>query len=65
MPTSRDRYLVGLLGAYDVSTVARIDHHIHSLRIYRYASRRRADQARHDVDLLLERRLVLTARVPA
>lgn len=58
--TSQDRYLVGHLGAYDIATVARIDHHIRALRIYRLASRQQANRARHDVDMLLDARSTMT-----
>jgi hypothetical protein len=32
MPSVRDRYLIGKLGSYDTSTVARVDSHLRALR---------------------------------
>lgn len=64
--TSRDRYIVGRLGSYDVSTVARVDSHLRALRMrLRLADltdRQRAN-VRHDLDELLDRRAAITAAV--
>lgn len=63
--TSRDRYLVGRLGSYDVSTVARVDSHLRALRMrltQDITDRQRAS-ARDDLDALLDRRRALTALV--
>lgn len=58
--TSRDRYCIGKLGSYDVSTVPRIDSHLRALRLRLpladLTDRQRAN-IRHDLDALLDRRL--------
>ncbi len=63
MTPTRDRYLIGKLGSYDVSTVPRIDSHLRALRLrLRLADltdRQRAS-VRHDLDELLDRRAELT-----
>lgn len=66
MPTtSRDRYLIGRLGSYDASTLARIDSHLRALRMrlkQDITDRQRAN-AHEDLDALLDRRRVLTVLV--
>lgn len=57
--TSRDRYLIGKLGSYDVSTVTRVDGHLRALRLrLRLAdlTDRQRENVRHDIDALLDRR---------
>ena len=66
MPTtSRDRYLIGRLGSYDASTLARIDSHLRALRMrltQDITDRQRAS-ARDDLDALLDRRRTLMVLV--
>lgn len=65
MTTSRDRYLIGKLGSYDASTLARIDSHLRALHMRARLAEpapRQADRIRDDIDLLLDARTTLTTR---
>lgn len=65
----RDAYLVGKLGAYFVPTLARLDKAIHDLHLSLIVTsavpQRRFDNTRHDIDALLDRRGLMTEKVPA
>lgn len=56
--TARDRYLIGKLGSYDVSTRARIDSHLRALgvRLTQDITDRQRANARLDIDSLLDAR---------
>ncbi len=63
MTPTRDRYLIGKLGSYDASTVARIDSHLRALRMRAQLTQltpQQAQRVRDDVDLLLDARTSAT-----
>jgi hypothetical protein len=60
---SRDPYLIGKLGSYDVATLAKVDSHLRALRL-RLTTRiepRQRIQLWADINALLDRRSAMTA----
>lgn len=60
---SRDPYLIGKLGSYDIATVAKIDGHLRNLRgrLTKSLAAKQRIAVWHDINALLDRRQAMTA----
>lgn len=60
---SRDPYLIGKLGSYDIATVVKIDAHLRNLRarLTKGLAVKQRIAVWHDINALLDRRQAMTA----